>query len=132
MNFCLRPGWWTVDEAVNAIEAGLAGRMMLEISPEQSFGVLSPSFKGNEGNYALQLFSKYGCTFLSNQLCTIHGTGLMPLECRFCHHSRMGLGKKCHHEIEKDWNTEKGKKLIVRWGNMTGFWQRQGLSVTEK
>lgn len=132
VNFCRRPGWWTVDEAQKAIESGLAGYIMLEISPEHKFGVLSPSFKGNEVNYALQIFSKYGCTFLSDGLCRLFGTGLQPLECRFCHHGRMGEGKKCHLDIEKDWNTEAGKRLIVRWGNITGFWQRQGLSVREK
>lgn len=132
VNFCKRPGWWTVEEAGKAIEGGLAKRMMLEISPERDFGVLSPAFRGNECNYALRLFSQYGCTFLSGNLCELFGTGLQPLECRFCHHNRMGYGKKCHLDIEKDWNTEKGKRLIVRWGNMTGFWRSQGLSVNEK
>jgi hypothetical protein len=64
VSFCKRPGWWTVDEAEKAIEAGLAGRMMLEISPEHNFGVLSPAFKGNEANYAMQLYAEQGCTFL--------------------------------------------------------------------
>lgn len=132
VKFCHRPGWWTVDEARKAIESGLARYMMLEISPEHKFGVLSPSFKGNEGNYALQIFSGYGCTFLSERLCRLFGTGLQPLECRFCHHERMGEGKKCHLDIEKNWNTETGKRLVVQWGNLTGFWQRQGLSVREK
>ena len=132
VNYCQRPGWWTVEEAIKAINEGLAYRMMLEISPELNFGVLSPSFKGNECNYAFQIFSKQGCTFLSNGLCELFGTGLQPLECRFCHHDRQGMGIKCHKDIEKDWNTEYAKKLIIRWGNITGFWQRQGLSVNEK
>jgi hypothetical protein len=132
VNFCQRPGWWTVEEAVKVIGVGFADRMMLEISPEHDFGVLSPAFKGNECNYALQIFATQGCTFLSKGLCELFDTGLQPLECRFCHHSRRGLGKKCHHDIEKDWNTDYGKRLIIRWGNETRFWQRQGLVVKEK
>ena len=131
-SYCLRPGWWTVDEAEKAIQAGLSHRMMLEISPERHFGVLSPAFKGNESNYALQIFSKNSCTFYCNGLCELFGTGLQPLECRFCHHKRKGLGLKCHLDIEKDWNTKSGKSLIIKWGNIIGFWQRQELIIAEK
>ena len=128
----MRPGWWTVEEAAKVIDAGLASRMMLEISPEKDFAVLSPAFKGNESDYALQIFSKNGCTFLKDGLCELFGTGLQPLECRFCHHERKGSGLNCHLDIEKDWNRKYGKLLIVKWGNMIGFWQRQGLILTEK
>jgi len=131
-SYCSRPGWWTVEEADKVIRAGFANRLMLEISPDRDFGVLSPAFKGNESRYALQIFSKFGCTFLNNGLCELFGTGLQPLECRFCHHDRKGLGITCHLDIEKDWNTKHGKSLIVKWGNMIGFWQRQGLILTEK
>ena len=132
VSFCRRPGWWTVEEASMAIKAGLAFRMMLEVSPDQRFGVLSPAFKGNECNYSYQLFSAQGCTFLSGGNCELHETGYQPLECRFCHHDRMGLGIHCHHDIEDDWNTVYGKRLIIRWGNLTDFWKRQGLIVVEK
>jgi hypothetical protein len=131
-SYCQRPGWWTVEEAIKAINGGLANRIMLEISPCQNFGVLSPSFKGNEANYALEIFSTRGCTFFQNGLCELFGTGLQPLECRFCHHERFGLGKKCHLDIEKDWNTKQAKRLIVKWGNIIGLWQRQGLLLIEK
>ena len=63
-NYCFRPGWWLVCEAREAIEQGYANRMMLEFSPDLSFGVLSPAFKNNEANFALKTFSKNGCTFL--------------------------------------------------------------------
>lgn len=106
--------------------------MMLEISPERNFSVLSPAFKGNEGNYALQVYSLNGCTFYQKGFCELFGKGLQPLECRFCHHDRKGLGIKCHLDIEKEWNTKQAKRLIVRWGNLTGFWKRQGLIMVEK
>jgi hypothetical protein len=131
-NYCGRPGWWTVEEAEKVIETAFARRMMLEISPEHDFGVLSPAFKGNEINYALQTCSGNGCTFFSDGLCELFGTGFQPLECRFCHHSRVGEGIKCHADIEEEWNTPRGKRVIVRWGNLTGFWSQQGLKVVEK
>jgi hypothetical protein len=132
VGYCKRPGWWTVEESKKAIEAGFAKRMMLEISPEHDFGVLSPAFKGNECDYALQIFSDRGCTFLQNGLCELFASGLVPLECRYCHHERIGLGLKCHSEIEQEWKSHVAKKLIVQWGNITGFWQRQGFIMREK
>jgi hypothetical protein len=132
VSYCKRPGWWTFEEAGKAVQAGFSNRMMLEMSPERDFAVLSPAFKGNEVNYALQAFANEGCTFLKDGLCELFGTGLEPLECRFCHHDRKGLGIKCHSEIEKQWNSIEAKKLIVQWGNLTGFWQRQGLVMIEK
>lgn len=113
--YCYRPGWWTVEEARAALDKGLGSRMMLEISPNFSFGVLSPAFKGNEGNIALQTFSRNGCTFLENNLCELHNIGLQPLECRFCHHNRKGEGIKCHLDIEREWHSKTGQELVRTW-----------------
>jgi hypothetical protein len=132
VSFCKRPGWWTVDEAARAIFSGYARRMMLELSPERTFGVLSPAFKGNEVNFALQVNSINGCTFLYDNRCELFGTGLMPIECRFCHHDRVGQGVECHTAIENEWKGNEAKRLIVRWGNITGFWEKQGLVMVEK
>jgi hypothetical protein len=123
LGFCKRPGWWTVSEAEKSIRAGYARRMMLEVSPEHDFGVLSPAFRGCEGGLALNIHAQNGCNFLTDGLCELHETGYMPLECRFCHHERAGQGQKCHLDIEKDWNTQKGKLLVRRWGNQIGLWQ---------
>ena len=57
MGYCIRPGWWTVEEAAWALDAGYGGRIMLESAPELTFGVLSPSFKGGERSIA----TKYHC-----------------------------------------------------------------------
>jgi hypothetical protein len=124
VSFCRRPGWWTVEQAARAIEAGLAGRMMLEIAPEGTFAVVAPAFRGCEGSFALQGFANRGCTFFTDGGCELHGTDLQPLECRFCHHERLGLGMKCHAAIEGDWNTAEGRALAVRWGWLTGVWER--------
>lgn len=124
VSYCKRPGWWTVEEAIRTIEAGYADRMMLELSPDQSFGVLSPAFRGNEIYFALNYYASKGCTFLEGGRCELHGTGFQPLECRFCHHDRLGMGPKCHADIEKDWNTAAGRALVVKWSKITGFWNR--------
>jgi hypothetical protein len=117
--YCTRPGWWTVEEAYQAIKAGYGHRMMLEIAPEMTFGVLSPAFKGCECNFALQIYAKNGCNFLHNGLCELHGTGYEPLECLYCHHSRKGLGQKCHQAIEEDWNRPAGQVLVKTWIEQT-------------
>ena len=124
VNFCQRPGWWTVSEAANAIAAGYAHRMMLEIAPDFTFGVLAPAFKGNEGNLALQFFAKSGCTFLVDERCELFPSKLMPLECRFCHHTRSAQGPVCHAAIETDWHSTKGSQLVNQWGRITGLWSR--------
>lgn len=123
LSYCRRPGWWTVEEASTALDAGYGGRMMLEMAPERSFGVLSPAFKGCEAAFAIEEFSSGGCTFLKRDLCELHGTGFQPLECRFCHHDRIGLGLGCHTDIEAQWNTARGRALVVRWSNQTDFWK---------
>lgn len=113
--YCQRPGWWTVGEADRAMKAGYANRMMLEIAPELTFGVLSPAFKGCEGVIAANQFAKNGCNFLKANRCGLYGTGYQPLECRFCHHERLGLGPKCHADLENDWNTPAGQALVEKW-----------------
>ena len=130
LGYCKRPGWWTVEEAALAIDAGYANRMMLEMAPERSFGVLSPAFKGCEGDFALERCADQGCTFLKDNLCELHGSGHQPLECLYCHHERTGLGIQCHTDIEKDWNTPAGRVLVVRWSKLTGFWERHISSKT--
>ena len=121
LGYCIRPGWWTVDEAAHAIKSGLASRMMLEMAPDRSFGVLSPAFIGCEMNFALQEYASKGCNFLKDNLCELYHTGNIPLECRYCHHDRKGMGEKCHLDIEKDWNRPQGQLLIVKWSNLNGF-----------
>jgi len=114
-SYCLRPGWWTVQEAFRAMDAGYGNRMMLEIAPDMTFGVLSPAFGGCEGKLALQEYARNGCGFLKNGLCELHGTGHEPLECLYCHHLRKGLGQQCHADLEKDWQTAAGRALVKRW-----------------
>ncbi len=124
LGYCIRPGWWTVEEAARAFDAGYEKRMMLELSPEFSFGVLSPAFKGCEGAVATNAYKNSGCTFLADGLCELHGSGLMPLECRFCHHDRKGLGIQCHSDLEADWRTPAGRELVERWNKLLRPFER--------
>jgi hypothetical protein len=128
--YCQRPGWWIPEEVQKAIDAGYGNRMMLELSPDKTFSVLSPAFRGNEENFAMHFYSGNACTFLQNGLCELFGTGLQPLECRYCHHQRKGKGKFCHLAIEKEWRKNNSKRIIIQWGIQTGFWKRFGISVT--
>ena len=96
--------------------------MMLGVAPDRSFGVLSPAFRGCEGNLALQIFATLGCNFLKGKRCELHGTGFQPLECLFCHHDRIGQGPMCHLDLERDWNTPAGWSLVARWCKQTGLW----------
>ena len=121
VGYCRRPGWWTVEQASSAIDAGYGSRMMLEIAPELTFGVLAPAFKGSERSIATNICAGNGCTFLKQNLCELFGTGHQPLECRFCHHERKGLGPKCHADLERDWNTPKGQALVERWIRQIGL-----------
>ncbi len=89
--------------------------MMLEIAPELTFGVLSPAFKGCERRIALEQYARFGCCFYQDGLCELFGSGFEPLECRFCHHTRRGLGQKCHTDLEKDWRTSAGQALVSIW-----------------
>jgi hypothetical protein len=124
LSYCIRPGWWTLEEAAQAFEAGYEDRMMLELAPELTFGVLSPAFKGCERSLATNQFAKNGCNFLKNERCELHGTGHQPLECRFCHHDRHGLGPKCHADVEKDWKTPAGQALVQKWIKQVGVLYR--------
>jgi hypothetical protein len=120
--YCRRPGWWTVEEAGRAFAAGLGARMMLEIAPERSFGVLSPAFYGCERGFAVNEFAVRGCNFLKAERCELFGGGLQPLECRFCHHARAGQGPLCHAALERDWQRPAGQALVERWAKEFGLW----------
>jgi hypothetical protein len=122
LGYCIRPGWWTVEEAGRAVEAGYAARMMLEMSSDRTFGVVAPAFPGCEVAFADYRLS--GCTFLVDGRCELHGSGLQPLECRYCHHTRPGKGLGCHTAIGQEWDSTPGRALVVRWAKLTGFWER--------
>lgn len=130
--YCARPGWWTVQEASRAFAAGHGARMMLELSLDRAFGVLAPAFKGCENSFALDKFKDNGCTFYNAGGCELHGSGLQPLECRFCHHDRPGQGLLCHVDIGKDWARAQGRLLVGRWCRRNRLWNSLELLGLQK
>lgn len=120
--YCQRPGWWSVAEALRAFRQGYGRRMMLEIAPDRSFGVLAPAFRGCEGSFATNRMAGMGCTFLQDGRCELFNSGFQPLECRFCHHERAGQGPACHQALEQDWQTAAGHLLVQRWCRSSGLW----------
>ena len=121
--YCKRPGWWTIEQAELAISMGYAERMMMEISPEFDFAVLSPAFYSCEGSIATNEGYNFGCNFLKNGLCELHNTDILPLECAFCHHSRIGQGIKCHMAIERQWKSIEGQMLVARWQSIVNLYK---------
>jgi hypothetical protein len=112
-----------MEQALLVLHEGYAGRIMLEISPERTFAVLSPAFKSCEGGFALQSAAEKGCSFLlPDKNCELHATPFLPLECAFCHHERVGQGRLCHADLERDWNTPHGQLLVKRWCRQMGWW----------
>jgi len=121
--YCQRPGWWTVTQAAQALQAGYGRFIMLEIAPECNQAVLSPALRGCEGGPAMQAFANAGCIFQqADQRCQLHGTPFLPLECSFCHHERVGLGAQCHADLETDWRSDAGRRLVRRWCRQIGLW----------
>jgi len=90
--------------------------------------VLSPAFKGCETCFATNECAANGCTFLIGEKCELHGTGYQPLECRYCHHTRVGQGLHCHTDLENDWHSRQGQRLIGQWCAITHFAERYDLT----
>jgi hypothetical protein len=130
-SYCIRPGWWTIEQASIAIDEGYDAKMMLEIAPDFSFAVLSPAFKGCEGQIAVNEFAKNGCIFFSDGLCELHETSFQPLECKVCHHSSPGKGPKIHYELEKQWNTPQGIDVVIKWMKKTELWDKLPKNTVE-
>lgn len=114
-SYCVRPGWWTVEQAAAAFASGLGSRMMLEFPPDRSYGILAPAFRGCEGFFAVREFSGNGCCFLRGGACELHGTGFFPLECAFCHHARPGRGPRCHLDLGLQWRSGAARALVSAW-----------------
>ena len=102
--------------------------MMLEVAPNRFYAVLSPAFHGCEGKLATQTYAGAGCTFLNGgDDCELHASPFLPLECAFCHHERVGLGRQCHTDLETDWQTPVGRQLVKRWCRQMGWWEMLGV-----
>ncbi len=137
VSLCQRnPGWMTPAEAMRAMDAGLGPRLMRDwLEPSHRLGnterlyVLAAASVGREGrdapeigdtldfNYVAFLLGrakKGRCTFLENDLCTIHDSGFKPKQCR----ESLGCQTKTgpdNYEMARHWDTEAGQAALVRW-----------------
>lgn len=134
------PGWMTPDEALAAVEAGHAVRLMLdwlepsdEVGNEDRIPILCPASEGYEGEDAPEMpeedfitliFSpwfKGRCTFLTpDSKCEIHDSGFKPLECRealSCNPSKEAAMNLHAQVIPRMWDTDEGRRAVSAWRN---------------
>ncbi len=129
------PGWMSPGEAVAAMNAGLAKKLMLDwLDPSSEVGnqgrlpVLAPASLGNEGKLAPEMegmnwlfsmveWTKGRCTFLSKEgLCEIHESGFKPVQCRSLTHD----GMMNNYDAAKLWLSSEGTEAVLRWREETG------------
>ena len=133
VSLCERnPGWMTPEEAVKAMAAGHADRLMRdwlepcsEVGNEKKIYVLAPASIGCEGKDApdFELFiifsgreSKGRCTFLNNDLCDLHTTNYKPMQCR----ESMGCAEigLDNYEMARMWDNDEGRQAIDLWSTL--------------
>ena len=129
------PGWFTPGEAIKAIRAGFAGKMMRDwLEPSEKVGnkeriwVLSPAASGFEGRDAPEMdFSSFfqvlshtwkrgRCVMLQGRRCSIHASGFKPIECRITFGCSATAPKRSSHSsIAKLWRGPLGAKALRLW-----------------
>lgn len=100
-SYCVRPGWWTVEEASKAIKAGYGHRMMLEIAPEMTFGVLSPAFKGCEGFMLCRSIQKTDAIFIQTAFVSFSGQVCRPLNAAIAIISEKASGRNAMRTLKR-------------------------------
>ncbi len=131
------PGWFEPREAILAIEAGFAGRLMLdwlepcsEVGNEERIYVLAAASVGHEGREAPDIpdgpgawllignWSKGRCTFLDkDKKCEIHNSGFKPVQCRLASGCDKEIAKGCpdNYAVAKLWDCQEGQKVVKQW-----------------
>lgn len=131
------PGWFSPEEAIKAMDAGLAGNMMLDWMSKdhkcKNFTyILSPAVVASGGQLApegddfLQMllgnWQKGECGFLVKGLCSIHDRGFKPLQCRAATHDDNDYIDNWAMAVL--WDTAAGKAAVARWRKETGCTER--------
>ena len=130
------PGWFSPQEAIMAINAGYAKKMMVdwlepcrEVGNDKRIFVLAPASVGYEGgkcpeavNPIEYLFgwTKGKCTLLENDKCSIHDSGFKPLQCRDGRSCQPRDGELWdNYGVAKLWNTLEGQSAVEVWCKLT-------------
>jgi len=118
-----RPCWGTPKDIKLLIEKGYAKQLMKDWWNDDCGGddiyIIVPAIVGSEGKKCP--FCPIGtCTFLKNNLCTIHK--IKPTEgkessCK----SDKDIAAKRHIEIAKSWDCIEGRKLVSDWKELVGI-----------
>ncbi len=124
------PGWFGLDDAEAALDAGLAKRLMLDFWEEfpENISILSPASEGCEGDDAPDMpafafgWTKGRCVFLSPEgLCLLHDTPYKPLQCRTMISREQPPGEWIDNRAVRDlWDSDRGRALVARWEKEVG------------
>lgn len=122
------PGWFGLDDAERALNAGLAPKMMLDYWIDSPFVyILAPASVGYEGKLAPDrpLFdfnwTKGHCTFLKANRCLIHYSGYKPMQCKglLCCTPLIENNHISNLTMRNIWDCERGRLLVERWRSLT-------------
>lgn len=128
------PGWMTPGEAIQAIEAGYARRLMrdwlepcAEVGNTHRIYVLCPASEGCEGadgpEFSLVELIMMGigedirkgvCTFLKDGLCEVHSSGFKPRQCREAFGCRDHSATN-NYEMGQLWTTDEASRALRLW-----------------
>lgn len=142
------PGWMNPVEAVKAIAAGFAPKLMLDwLDPDLSFGnketiwILCPAARHFGGSTAPDMGEMIGggsrlsfistnrpykgrCVLLGDDdRCTIHTSGFKPQQCRetvIC--AEEGPD---NYDMARLWDTDEGRAVVVEWKRVVHFRKRE-------
>lgn len=132
-----RPGWMMPHEAMTAIKAGLAHKLMRdwvepceELKNKERIWVLAPASVSYEGKDAPEMdwwavisgnWSMGRCVFLENARCSLHNSGFKPHQCRLsvpCD-EKNNYNDPAHEasniSVGKAWDTAEGKRAMTAW-----------------
>lgn len=143
------PGWMNPVEAVKAIEAGLAEKLMLDwldpcsqVDNTEPIWVLCPAARSYGGSKAPELDGMLGggddfmssffnppykgrCVFLSDKnRCLIHDSGFKPEQCRkvqVCAEDEVTKGQPDNYDMARLWDTDKGRAVVKQWKRAVQF-----------
>jgi hypothetical protein len=131
IGFCSRACWPIPSEVKKLMEAGHGSRLMLDAwtgaNPIFIICPATPNYEGKDapGLYDDNPFSmllgasedplRGGCTFHDEETknCTLHDTGLKPLEGRkTCCKVKL---PNIHKDVAMSWNTDEGRSVVEEW-----------------
>tara|TARA_Y100000310_G_scaffold63233_1_gene58526 strand:+ start:609 stop:1097 length:489 start_codon:yes stop_codon:yes gene_type:complete len=124
-SFCQsRVGWPTPDEAQALIDAGYAGRLMLDFwikddRVDADVLILAPAALECEGKQAPSN-PIAACSFFSAEgLCNLHDAGLKPFECKVAKHDNDACDT-LHEEVARLWHEADTEPMLDAWSKTTG------------